>query len=87
MNFKPANDRVTVKPDEKAERKTSSGIVLAESSDSFKTGVVLATPDGFGAARPGDRIAYSSHFEATVDGQSVFLVAKDAIVGVIRDDG
>lgn len=87
MIFKPTNDRISVTPTEKVERKTTSGFVLAESADTFKTGTVVSTPDGFEVARPGDRIAYSSHFEATIDGETVFLVDKSAIIGVIRPNG
>lgn len=87
MIFKPANDRICVKPAEKAERTTASGFVLAESSDTFKTGTVVSTPDEFSEARPGERIAYSAHFEATIDGETVFLVDKANIIGVIKANG
>lgn len=87
MTFKPTNDRVTVTPDPAESRATASGILLSEPGSSFKTGTVLATPDGFEDARPGDRIAYQSHHEATVCGEAVYLVDKASIVGVIRDDG
>lgn len=82
--FKPINNRILVRPDEKEKEKTTaSGIIITESVEKNEpvTGTVLA---GKGEIETGSRISYSKYgFDAVeVENEILHAVSIPTIIGI-----
>lgn len=79
--FKPLNNRLLVRPDP-VDNTTASGIIVATSKEEKAcTGVVL---QGNSIVSSGERILFSAYGwdEATVDGETLYLVSETALLGI-----
>ncbi len=93
IKFKPAGDRVLVKP-ESVEEKTASGIIIPDTARKEKpeTGVVLATGPGKRdesgkvvpvAVKVGDKVMFSKYGydEVTIGDEEYYVVSESNILG------
>ncbi|MBR5647214.1 MAG: co-chaperone GroES [Treponema sp.] len=90
MKVKPLADRVLVKND-KAETKTSSGIIIPEAAqEKTQTAVVVAigegTKDETISVKPGDRIMYDKYAgtQIKIDGEDHLILKNADIIAVIE---
>lgn len=94
IRFKPAGDRVLVKPDVQEDEKTASGIIIPDSARKEKpeTGVVLAVGPGKrsddGTVVPvsvkvGDRVMFSKYGydEVTIGEEEYYVISESNILG------
>ncbi len=93
FTFKPAGDRVLVKP-ESVEEKTASGIIIPDTARKEKpeTGVVVAVGEGKrnekGDVLPmrykvGDKVMFSKYGydEVTIEDEEYYVVSESNILG------
>lgn len=93
IKFKPAGDRVLVKP-ESMEEKTASGIIIPDTARKEKpeTGVILAVGEGKRNEKGdvlsmrykvGDRVMFSKYGydEVTIDEEEYYVVSEANILG------
>jgi len=78
--FKPLNNRLLIKPDEKKE-KSVSGIIIPGSEDKSMHGVVVV---GTNLVAVDDKVVFSKYGydEVEIDGQNYYLVHEDNILGI-----
>jgi chaperonin GroES len=94
IKFKPAGDRVLVKPQEAADIKSPSGIIIPDSAKKEKPemGLVVAvgegkrTDKGDVRAMPykvGDKVMFSKYGydEVTIDDVEYYVIAESNILG------
>lgn len=93
ISFKPAGDRVLVKP-ETVEEKTASGIIIPDTARKEKpeTGMVLAVGPGKRgddneiipvSVKVGDRVMFSKYGydEVMIDEEEYYVVSENNILG------
>lgn len=93
LSFRPAGDRVLVKP-ESVEEKTASGIIIPDTARKEKpeTGVVVAVGEGKrnekGDVLPmrykiGDKVMFSKYGydEVTIEDEEYYVVSESNILG------
>ncbi|RJQ34349.1 co-chaperone GroES [Candidatus Parcubacteria bacterium] len=94
MAFKPAGDRVLVKPQESEDEKTPSGIIIPDTAEKEKPerGTIVAVGEGKrtdkGDVLPlrykvGDKVMFSKYGydEVTIDGEEYYVIAESNILG------
>jgi chaperonin GroES len=94
LRFKPAGDRVLVKPQEAADEKSPSGIIIPDSARKEKpeTGLVMAVGEGKrnekGDVLPmrykvGDKVMFSKYGydEITIDDVEYYVISENNILG------
>lgn len=94
IGFRPAGDRVLVKPDTKAEEKTASGIYIPDTAAKEKpeTGIVVAVGEGKrtdkGDILPmrykaGDKVMFSKYGydEVTINDVEYYVISESNILG------
>lgn len=94
IKFKPAGDRVLVKPEEAADEKSPSGIIIPDTARKEKPerGTVIAVGEGKrtdkGDLRPmpykaGDKVMFSKYGydEVTIDDVEYYVIAEANILG------
>lgn len=94
LRFKPAGDRVLVKPQEVADEKSPSGIIIPDSARKEKpeTGLVMAIGEGKrnekGDVLPmrykvGDKVMFSKYGydEITIDEVEYYVISENNILG------
>ena len=94
IKFKPAGDRILVKPEEAIDEKSPSGIIIPDSAKKEKpeAGIVIAVGEGKrtdkGDVRPmsykvGDRVMFSKYGydEVTIDDVEYYVIAEQNILG------
>lgn len=86
MKFKPTNNRILVKPDEK-ETKTESGIILADATvEKPTTGVVLV---GNKLAKEGQKVLFSKfgYDEVVIEKELLYVISEINILGIFESNG
>lgn len=94
VKFKPAGDRVLVKPDIAEDQKTASGIIIPDSARKEKpeTGTVVAVGEGKRTDKgdtlsmkysEGDKVMFSKYGydEVTIDEQEYYVISEANILG------
>ena len=95
--FKPAGDRVLVKPQEDMEEKTASGIYIPDTAQKEKPerGVIIAVGEGKrtdkGDVMPirykvGDKVMFSKYGydEVTIDDVEYYVISETNILGMFK---
>lgn len=79
--FKPLNGRVLIKPDERVEKTTISGIIIPEKDEKPITGVVVS---GGEAVKTGERVTFSKfgYDQVTIEHELYYVVTEATILGV-----
>ncbi|OGG52563.1 co-chaperone GroES [Candidatus Kaiserbacteria bacterium RIFCSPHIGHO2_02_FULL_55_25] len=94
MKFKPAGDRVLVKPEVKEDEKTASGIIIPDTAQKEKPerGTIVAVGEGKrtdkGDMLPmrfkaGDKVMFSKYGydEVTIDEEEYYVITESNILG------
>lgn len=97
ITFKPAGDRVLVKPQEAEDEKTASGIIIPDTAQKEKPecGVIVAVGEGKrtekGDVLPirykvGDKVMFSKYGydELTIDDVEYYVIAESNILGTFK---
>jgi chaperonin GroES len=94
IKFKPAGDRVLVKPEVAGDEKTASGIIIPDSARKEKpeTGVIVAVGEGKRTDKGdlltmryqvGDKVMFSKYGydEVTIDDEEYYVITENNILG------
>jgi chaperonin GroES len=94
ISFRPAGDRVLVRPSKSEDEKTASGIIIPDTAkkDKPERGIIVAVGEGKrtdkGDVRPmsykvGDEIMFSKYGfdEVSIDEEEYYVVAESNILG------
>jgi|SRR3989338_2563687 len=94
IKFKPAGDRVLVKPEVKEDQKTASGIIIPDTAQKEKPerGTIIAVGEGKrtdkGDVLPmrykvGDKVMFSKYGydEVTIDEEEYYVITENNILG------
>ncbi|MEK7092966.1 MAG: co-chaperone GroES [Patescibacteria group bacterium] len=94
MKFKPAGDRVLVKPEVAEDQKTASGIIIPDTAQKEKPerGTIVAVGEGKrndkGDVLPmrykvGDKVMFSKYGydEVTIDEEDYYVITENNILG------
>ena len=94
IKFKPAGDRVLVKPEEAKDEKTASGIIIPDSARKEKpeTGVIVAVGEGKRTDKGdvltmryqvGDKVMFSKYGydEVTIGDEEYYVISENNILG------
>lgn len=94
IKFRPAGDRILVKPEEMKDEKSPSGIIIPDSARKEKpeTGIVIAIGEGKrndrGDLMPlrfkvGDKVMFSKYGfdEVTIDEVEYYVIAESGVLG------
>ena len=94
VKFKPAGDRVLVKPDEAEDERTASGIIIPDSARKEKPerGVVVAVGEGKRTekgdivpmrCKVGDKVMFSKYGydEVTIGEEEYYVISESNILG------
>ena|SRR3989344_3314120 len=97
ITFKPAGDRVLVKPEEPEDEKTASGIIIPDTAQKEKPerGVVIAVGEGKrnekGDVLPmrykvGDKVMFSKYGydEVTIGDEEYYVITESNILGTFK---
>ena len=97
INFKPAGDRVLVKPGEVAYEKTASGIIIPDTAQKEKPerGIIVAVGEGKRNEKGdllsmrykvGDKIMFSKYGydEITINEEEYYVISESNILGIFR---
>lgn len=96
IKFKPAGDRVLVKPDTVEDEKSPSGIIIPDSARKEKpeSGIVIAVGPGKRGddndlipvgVKVGDRVMFSKYGfdEITIGEQEYYVISESSILGTL----
>ena len=80
--FKPTNNRILIRPDEK-QQTTSTGIILPDSKELPVTGTVEVGDNEF---KKGQRVLFSKfgYDEVTIEKKSFYIVSVTNILGIFE---
>ena len=80
--FKPLNNRVLIRPDEKEETTASGLIVVSSVVEKPVTGVVVVGND---SVKEGDRVLFSKYGfdEVKIDNEVLYVVSDITILGIL----
>lgn len=97
ITFKPAGDRVLVKPEEQEDEKTASGIIIPDTAHKEKPerGVIVAVGEGKrtdkGDVLPirykvGEKVMFSKYGydEVTIGDEEYYVIAESNILGTFK---
>ena len=97
ISFRPASDRVLVKPQEAEPEKTVSGIIIPDTAEKEKPerGIVVAVgPGKVGddneiipvSVKVGDKVMFSKYGfdEVTVDDVEYYIISESGILGTFK---
>ena len=96
MNLKPLGDRIVVKPEEEAESRTASGLVIPDTAkDKPQEGTVLAVGPGKirddGQCQPmtvalGNTVLFGKYAGIAIklDGEELLVMRESDILGVLK---
>jgi chaperonin GroES len=96
VGIKPLGDRVVVRPTEKKEEKSASGLIIPDTANKEKpaTGTVVAVGPGKYedgkivpmTVKAGDKVLFSKYGydEVKIGGEEYYVLSESSILGIIK---